>query len=90
MSFHKNHQKEVPLLKIKWWFVRVATIPVEKIWTSHKGAFGMTALQTPVTRYEMRLVLFSALLSYFVFTPATVLAISSSTGGRLNKPAESC
>ena len=40
----------------------------------------MTALQTPVTRYGMRVDLLSALLSCFVFLPATALAISSSTG----------
>ena len=39
----------------------------------------MTALQTPVTRYGMRVDLLSALLSCFVFLPATALAISSST-----------
>ena len=84
MSFHKNHQKEVPLLKIKWWFVRIATIPVEKIWTSHEGAFGMTAPQTPGIRsgtlYGTRLGLCLLFLVCFALLSARTVASSSGAG----------
>ena len=50
------------------------------MWTSPKGAFGMTAPQTPGTLYGTRLCLFLLLLSCFSLLPARALASSSSAG----------
>ena len=52
---------------------------MERVWTSPKGAFGMTAPQTPGTLYGTRLCLF-LLLSCFSLLPARSLASSSSAG----------
>lgn len=47
------------------------------MWTSRKGAFGMTAPQTPGTLYGIRLGLFLLLLSCFALLPAETVASSN-------------
>ena len=67
-----------------WWFDRIATIHAERAWTSYKGAFGMTAPQTPGTQsgtlYGIRLGLCFLILVCFALLPARTVASSSSAG----------
>jgi len=69
---------------MKWWFDRIATIHAERAWTSYKGAFGMTAPQTPGTQsgtlYGIRLGLCFLILVCFALLPARTVASSSSAG----------